>query len=287
MHQYYQLFGLIFCIGTVQGCGVSCINSPPIPNSYPGCVCPLKNYPYVFPAGSSAVDLTYQTDGQNIAANVLQNGIIINSCSLSTSCVKRNVKLNENLPYTIVLFRSTNKNKNGAWLNSFQINPRNTEETGETYLNPPELNANTEDQDGFINAGISYNYTLPVDDSIWVDMEFDTNINVTITVSQNDTLVAVFNNSYIYEQVNLTYTSDTYTLSIFSHRNSGIKRMNIESNSDNNQEIDHVSSNDNHTPILISVLVITLINFIIIIVSIIVIVRRIKNGSNSTNYLNM
>lgn len=284
---YYRLLVLIICINLTQGCGIQCSASPPIYNSYPGCVCPLKKYPYTFPAGSAAVDLIYQTNGQNVAANIMQNGIIIDSCSLTKSCVKRNVQLNKNLPYTITLTRSTDKNKNGAWLNSFEINPRDAQETGEVFLNPPELNVETEDQDGFIDAGIVYNYTFPVDDSIWLDMEFDIGANVTISILQNDSVVALYNNSYIYEQVNLSSVYDSYTISIFSQRNSGIKRMNVDSNSNDVDDVENNNSSNNESSILIGILTLTTVNFLFIVVTIIFAHRYSKKNSKSTNYLDM
>lgn len=281
----FHILILIFHFNFILGCGNKCLNSPPIPNSYPGCVCPLKNYPYTFPAGSSAVDLIYQTNGQNIAANVIQNGIVINSCPLTKSCTKRNIHLNEYFPYTITLFRSTDKNKNGAWLNSFQINPRDTQENGEIFLNPPELNVGTENQDGYIDAGVTYNYTLPVDDSVWIDMEFDENINITVAVSQNDSLITVYSNSYIYEQVNLSSLFDTYTVTVFSKLNSHIKRMNIESNSNDDNVDDESTYVDK--PMLIGILTLTIITFIIVMILAIVSVNLYFKKFKKVTYLNM
>lgn len=249
----------------IEGCQNQCLFNPPIINNYPGCICPNQKYTYTLPAGNPAVDLLYQTKGEFLMAEIFQNGTI-SSCLSSESCVKRNVQLNENFPYSITVYQSE-KNQDEIWLNLFQINPRLASPNNNVpYLNPPELNIDSSDQDGMITANVTYNYTLPADDVIWIDMEFIDNI--TISVIQNDVVIASYYGTYVYDQVYLPEYAP-YVISVSSSITSNIKRFKIESNSIFEYGEENIQQTDNE---INRILLITALSVIIVILILILII---------------
>jgi hypothetical protein len=231
-------------------------------------VCAGCKYTNILPYGYDYLDISYEY-GQKISQAIYQNGNYMGGCESSKTCQKR-INIDPRYQVEIHTTRQTATNsyathgKHYIDLNKRRrLFTRSLSTLNITCDNPPELNMDPDDQNGFIIPNCVYNYNIFVGNDIAIDMEFNNTVYLSI-YSTNNKLLYSGNGNTFFDSFNTS--TDNVIISLTSPNFISIKwfvayAINdaYDENYENINQQQNNNVNLNTFAIAISALVITLI----------------------------
>ena len=171
------------------------------------CVCS-----YMYPNGYNMVKVNY-TSKTNMTQYFYQNYTMIDNCPVGLYCNKK-IALNPTLPLYTNMSRAMSSNDDD-FISTYNLDFSHEDNymMNSTCVNPPELNVDSDMQDGIINSNCTYEYTLHTPDIITLDMKFNESIKLNIFSYDKN----IFNETNDTFNTNLTTYSELIFITISSN----------------------------------------------------------------------
>lgn len=214
---------LLVNIISTYSCSCSCsLHSPIFSQTYSlssrSSVCAGCEYTSHLPYGYDYLDISYKY-GQKISQSIYQNGNYKGGCESSKTCQKR-INIDPRYQVEIRTTRQTATNsyathgKHYIDLNKRRrLFTRSLSTLNVTCDNPPELNMDPDDQNGFITPNCVYNYNIFVGNDMAIDMEFNNTVYLSI-YSTNNQLIYSGNSNTFFDSFNTS--TDNVIISLTS-----------------------------------------------------------------------